>query len=120
MRTTIAKRPTFAEAGSNPYFRARRDTTTDHYGRTADLRRLAAGEPQIEGLPEILIGVELMTTQFKWKYISKVGVDVPTVDPIFFERLLVDLGFFERLLVSLRHPDHACDQAIAELERLAK
>jgi hypothetical protein len=109
MQATIAKRPTFAEANDNPFFRARRDTDADTYGRTADLRKVSAEEPQIEGLPEILVEAEPMTVKFHWKYVGEVEGAIPHINQTFFEQSLIEGATC----------DAACDEAIRILDDLA-
>ena len=108
MACRAAGRPTFAEANGNPYFRSRRDTRGDLFGRTTDLRKAAAGAAEVEGLPEVIVDAEPMSAAFAWEYLGRVESDLPDVDFRSFELTLIDGG----------DADHACDCAVAELDGL--
>lgn len=109
LKSTVAKRPTFAEANANPYFRARRDTSGDDYGRTADLKKATLEATDIEGLPEILVGAEPMSIAFEWRYAGRISTATPQPRQAFFERSLVDTDEI----------DAACYEACSILDRLS-
>jgi hypothetical protein len=110
MKAISAKLPTFAEAYDNPFFRARRDTHADRYGRTAHLGKIAARGSELEGLPEILVEKEPMTVDFQWRYVGRVEADLPVVDQNFFDHRLIDGKSCQA----------ACDEAIEILDDLIK
>lgn len=91
-----AYRPSFIEAGAQPFFRARTNSP-DSCGRTVNLEHLGEGLPNDIGVPEVLLPEVEVDKNFAWRPLGQIRDALPNPDTPEHEGSFTDANMDEAL-----------------------